>query len=124
MGTEQDIKAAIDELEQLHRRFGDVVQSSRDNWRQELIRLRRTLSDLVGRIVILLNDAECGEILAPGTRSEIRTRLSAFRAALADHQASWSAIAVEESDPEYRGSVETLRAASVEFSNYLRRVFE
>jgi hypothetical protein len=118
-----DLAASLDELEQEQAGLRDIVRSGRKEWRNELVRKRRVMATLVTRVASLFDEFERGHCRDTVTL-RIRKLLSEFRAALAGHQATYSAVMIEPSSSEYRASADKVRATCVEFCGLTRRTLD
>ena len=56
--------------------------------------------------------------------AELRQRLSVLRTAIADHQAQWSAVAIDSDDAAYIASSAAVQAEGRAFMGWVRQVVE
>lgn len=119
MGRE-DAMRSLTALERLHQQLGSATQKEEEGWKQNYLRLRRELQEQIARLA----QVDC---VALGMTEEdnriYREAFNRFRSATAMHQANWPVVAIVADDPEYRVSVEGVRAATENFVQVMRRLF-
>jgi len=92
------------------------------DWRLRTVRLRRKLQDQIAQIALILTHLDVAPTMA-GEIESFRRALSALRAQLAMHQASWPAVSIQPDDAEYRASVASLRGANETFAKAAEQLF-
>jgi hypothetical protein len=85
--------------------------------RADLVRLRRGVSEQIG-IVWRLIDADDSLAADVNRQDEMRRLFSAFRYALAQHQANWPVVRVSEFPEDYKNSAEATYAKADDFWNW------
>lgn len=60
----------------------------------------------------------------PALYAELRQRLNVLRSAIAEHQATWSAVAIDSDDAAYMASSNTVQAAGRDFMGWVRLAIE
>lgn len=106
--TANDLLATYDEAMRLAGRETGEVNAN------ELVGLRRTIAELMGKLGALANDPE-------HAHAELKAAFSGLRASLAEHQANWPAVAVREAAAEYRASLARIDDAIATLMTECRR---
>ena len=120
------LNAAVDALAAQHHLLGKIAREKAGNWKLETIRARRDLSLLLASVSSIISSSEIEEPSAgqvdAGDRDRVRASLSNFRRALAMHQASYPAVAIE-GQGGYGESANTVDAAHADFVALARQIY-
>lgn len=119
MSTQAAVLAELDRLEQVQKDLAGVSGRTDDQRALDLIRLRRELSQQIGRI------GQVAEAYFEATGDfamvqQFRTRFSAMRSRAAAHQADWPAVRLNEADESYYQSARAVREANRAFVTFMR----
>ena len=106
----EDLKARVIELRETQQSIASVVQDQPPDWRKEVVRLRLELSRKLGLVSNSTNDWQA-HASASAAWSRFRKNLSVLRAALAEHQARWPAVALDERATDFQASTRRIRKA-------------
>lgn len=123
MTTRAQIIAEMDAIDAVARRLA-AIPSRRDAQRkQDLVAARR---ELAARIMTVMT---VGEDYAPirgneAVYAELRHRLSALRKVIAEHQAQWSAVAIDSDDAAYLASSASVHGQARDFMGWIRQIVE
>lgn len=111
MANNKCLKDVVARIEDIDRQIATIMRVREENWRHSLVRARRELAEAVAaasaEITSLSNDRD------PHVE-DLRTKLSAFRHALALHQANHPASSIDNSQA-YKLSNDVVRCASQSF---------
>lgn len=119
MGLE-DVLQVLAALERTNDQLWQASQRESEGWKQAYLGLRRELQAQTAALARL----DCAALgLSEADEQAWRAAFGRFRSAAALHQASWSVIDIAVDDPEYRRSVEAIRAACLNFITVMRRLF-
>lgn len=123
MTTKAEIIAEMDAIEAIARQLA-AVANRRDAARKlDLVAARRELAMRMMKVMSI------GEDYAPIRRNEplyaeLRQRLNVLRTAIAEHQAKWSAVAIDSDDAAYIASSAAVQAEGRAFMGWVRQVVE
>lgn len=123
MTTRAEIIAEMDAIEAVARRLAQVANRRDPARKQDLVDARRELAMRMMKVMTV------GEDYPPIRRNEplyaeLRQRLSVLRTAIADHQAQWSAVAIDSDDAAYIASSAAVQAEGRVFMAWVRQVVE
>lgn len=123
MTTRAEIIAEMDAIEAVARRLAQVANRRDPARKQDLVDARRELAMRMMKVMTV------GEDYPPIRRNEplyaeLRQRLSVLRTAIADHQAQWSAVAIDSDDAAYIASSAAVQAEGRAFMAWVRQVVE
>ena len=115
--------AEFDAIDAIARRLAAIATRRDAERKQDLIVARRELAAHVVTVMTI------GEHYPPIRRdealyAELRQRLNQLRAAIADHQARWSAVTIDSDDAAYVASSDAVQAAGRDFMQWIRRAVE
>ena len=102
---------------QLEKLQAEAVHNNSENsekWRNRLIDIRREMQAQINGMGVALSDCSAKGAGA-STCQMLRGEISKLRSALALHQATWPAVAIDVNDPSYRSSLVKLRGANEQF---------
>ncbi|MBA3879189.1 hypothetical protein [Sphingomonas aquatica] len=113
----------MDAIEAVARRLAQVADRRDAARKQDLVAARRELAMRMMKVMTV------GEDYPPIRRNEplyaeLRQRLSVLRTAIADHQAQWSAVAIDSDDAAYIASSAAVQAEGRAFMGWVRQVVE
>lgn len=109
----------MDAIEAVSRRLAAIAQRRDAARKQDLVAARRELAIRVMTVMAIGEDY--APIRAnPELYSELRRRLSELRSAIADHQAAWSAVAIDSDDAAYLASSAAVQNAGRAFMAWIR----
>ena len=109
--TTSEFEDAVARIEQIDRDIALIVDRRPEGWRHELIRLRRKLADAVGDATLAMTKLKT---CSPSQLHFLRESLSAFRHALALHQANHPASLIDKTN-DYERSNDLVRQANRKF---------
>jgi hypothetical protein len=114
MDPKQALASALTELERIQAAMAGLSSSDGDDWRRDLIALRR---ELQVKIAELSEVAERCDALRErsGPGHDFWDKLARMRATVALHQARWPAVAIDQANPDYQQSIAGVRAANRAF---------
>lgn len=123
MMARAQLLAEMDAIEAVARRLAAVAARRDPGRKQDLIAGRRELAMRMMTVMTV------GEEYAPirqneAVYAELRQRLSVLRAAIAVHQAQWSAVAIDSDDAAYIESSATVQAEGRAFMAWVRQIVE
>ncbi len=123
MTTRAQLMAEMDAIEAVARRLAAVASRQDASRKQDLVAARRELAMRMMTVMTI------GQEYAPirqneALYAELRQRLSVLRAAIAEHQARWSAVAIDSDDVAYLESSATVQAAGRAFMLWIRSIVE
>ena len=121
MATRGEVLNELDRLEAVQKDLAAVSSRADDQRAHDLIRLRRELSQQIGRLGGVAEGYFAGLGDAALTQ-QFRTRFSTMRSRAATHQASWPAVRLNEADESYQQSVRAVREANRAFVTCMRQV--
>jgi hypothetical protein len=110
-----DVAMAVVDLEETLRLSRKLDTGFEEN-RREAIQQRREISQKVARVF----DA-AQAITDSSARSIFMAEFAKMRSAFALHHASWPIVLIDQSDPGYRKSIQTMRTAYTNFFDWFRR---
>ena len=113
-------REAIAKLESLHGELAALPKSGAEDWRDKLICYRRQLEVQKTAVAGLPVWRELGG--NEEDRIRLKAALSGMRSALALHQASWPAVAIDPDDRGYQQSVGSVREANRIFLDLARTI--
>lgn len=114
MDIGDELRVAVGDLETTLRLSRRLDRGFNDH-RMEAIQQRREISAKLARL------SSAAQAISDGSdRSTFLNQFSKMRSALALHQATWPIVAVDQSDPAYRTSIQTARAAYFKFFEWVR----
>ena len=111
MMTTSTFENAVARIEQIDRHIALIVDKRAEGWRLELVRSRRELADAVAGAALALDKVKTGN---PSQLHFLRESLSAFRHALALHQANHPASLIDKTN-DYEKSNDLVRQANRKF---------
>ncbi|MBA4048799.1 MAG: hypothetical protein C0476_09695 [Sphingomonas sp.] len=119
MTSRAQILAEIDAITAVAARLAAIAQRTDAQRKQDLIVARR---ELAMRIMTVMAIGEGYRPLRDHEQlyPELRQRVSSMRAAIADHQAQWSAVAIDSDDAAYLSSSAALQAMGRELMAWIR----
>lgn len=120
MGTRAEVLNELARLEQVQAELAAVAGRTDAQRGRDLIRLRRQLSEQIGRLGELAGRYFEG-IGDPELTRQFRTHLSTMRSRAATHQANWPAVRLAEADDEFQRSALAVREANRAFVTWMRR---
>lgn len=111
--------AEMDAIEAVARRLAAVADRNDSQRKQDLATARR---ELALRMMTIMTIGEDYPPIRqnPVLYAELRQRLSVLRSVIADHQANWSAVAIDSDDAAYIASSDTVQAAGRDFMGWVR----
>lgn len=121
------LSEVLDALDAQHRLISAIARDRTGNWKLLLVQARRELALLLTaaasdmNALLLVPPAASGGITA-SDREQLRSSLSRCRHALAMHQATFPAVAIEDQGG-YRESAAMVQAAHDDFIQLVRRLF-
>ena len=121
MGSCADVLAEVDKLEKVQKELAAVSSRTDEARARDLIRLRRELSQQIGRVGQVAEayfEAQGDFALT----QQYRTRFSAMRSRAATHQANWPAVRLDQADETYQQSARDVREANRAFVGWMRQV--
>lgn len=123
MTTRAQIIAEMDAIEAVARRLAAVASRQDASRKQDLVAARRELAMRMMTVMTI------GQDYAPirqndALYAELRQRLSVLRAAIAAHQAQWSAVAIDSDDAAYIESSASVQAEGRAFMGWVRQIVE
>ncbi|WP_174285934.1 hypothetical protein [Sphingomonas bacterium] len=101
----KDLRLLLDETSASIQTLNRICREQQGDWRQEVVRMRRRVSDEMSRISVLV--ASCNE--PSPSLIAFRNALSKLRSAVAHLQASWPAVSLDPDNLSYRDSVKHVR---------------
>ena len=108
------LRSALVEYGRVGYSVSDVGIRRDDNRKQALVTARRRLAEEVGKIGPLIEqDEELAK--APDKQRELARIFSSMRSALAQHQADWPAVTIDDDPEAYRASSLRVRDKSDAF---------
>jgi hypothetical protein len=115
-------RQSVTDLERLQANMASVTAEAGQDWKRELIQLRR---DVQIQLTAVRQIAEQGNILKdqPDLWSGFMKAFANMRATLALHQADWPDVKIELSDSVYQQSVANIRDANRAFCDLARDIF-
>lgn len=119
MGSSAALLQEIAVMERIQAEIAAVTGRSDQERKHELVKLRRLLSEQIGRVSVA-GEAIFGDAVAPHLTAEYRARLSAMRSAIALHQANWPAVSLDSADAGFTRSVLAARSAKDAFISWTR----
>jgi hypothetical protein len=126
MADPSKLNAAVDALDAQHHLLGKIAREKAGNWKLATVRARRDLSQRLATVSSIMNsDDDNGHSdgqVDTSDRDRVRVSLSNFRRALAMHQASYPAVAIE-GQGGYRDSANKVDAAHANFVTLVRQVY-
>lgn len=113
----------LDAIDAVARRLATVAQRQDRARKQDLIDARRELAILTMTIIA------AGEDYPPLTTdperyADLRRRISHLRGVIAEHQARWSAVAIDSDDAAYRAASSHVQQTAREFMRWVRAEVE
>lgn len=123
MTTRSQMITEMDAIEAVARRLAQVATRSDAMRKQDLAEARR---ELAMRMMTIMTIGEDYPPIRqnPPVYAELRQRLNVLRSAIADHQAAWSAVAIDSDDAAYVASSNTVQAAGRDFMTWVRQAVE
>ncbi len=123
MTTRAQLLSEMDAIEATAKRLATVAERTDDQRKQDLAAARRELA------IRMMTVMAIGEDYPPirqnaAVYAELRQRLSGLRAVIADHQARWSAVAIDSDDKAYSASSAGVQQAGRDFMRWVRRQVE
>ena len=120
MTTRAEVLEELSRLEQVQVELAGVARRTDAARARDLIRLRRLLSEQIGRMgqVAERYFEAAGE---PGRTLQFRNHFSKMRSRAATHQANWPAVMLAEADEEYQRSARAVREANRAFVAWMRQ---
>lgn len=123
MTTRDQLIAEMDTIEAVATRLAQIATRRDAARKQDLVAARRELATRMMTVITI------GQDYAPIRRNEqlhteLRQRLGVLRAAIADHQAQWSAVAIDSDDAAYLASSAAVQAEGRAFMAWIRQVVE
>jgi hypothetical protein len=112
----QRLSAEIDVFAQIIDDLAAIAKRTDPERRSELIKLRRSLSDHIGRMRDVGSRAFTDTVLT----DEFRSRLSTVLNVVSMHQANWPAVAIDEREATYRDSAAAVAASNRAFIEWTR----
>ncbi|GEM_PF-1801999 len=119
MTTQAQILNEIDAITAVAARLAAIAGRTDAQRKQDLIAARR---ELAMRIMTVMTMGDGYRPLRdhPQHYPELRHRVNIMRAAIADHQAKWSAVAIDSDDAAYVTSSAALQAMGRELMGWIR----
>lgn len=113
----------LDAIDGIAARLAAVADRSDPQRKADLVDARRELAMRVMKVMAI------GEDYGPIRQNEalyaqLRQRLNILRSAIADHQAKWSAVAIDSDDAAYSASSDAVQAAGRGFMQWVRHAVE
>lgn len=121
MSARDQVLAELDRLERVQKELAAVSSRTDSERARDLIRLRRELSQQIGRIG-LIAEGYFESVGDPAAVQQFRTRFSTMRSRAATHQADWPAVRLNEADETYQQSARAVREANRAFVAWMRSV--
>ncbi|WP_374139181.1 MULTISPECIES: hypothetical protein [unclassified Sphingomonas] len=123
MTTRAQLLDEMDAIEAVAKRLAQVAGRSDPQRKHDLAIARR---ELAMRMITIMTIGEDYPPIRqdPVLYGELRQRLSVLRAAIADHQTQWSAVAIDSDDAAYIASSNAVQAAGRDFMTWVRGVVE
>lgn len=119
MTTRAQIIAEIDAITAVAGRLAAIASRTDAQRKQDLITARRELAMRI--MTVMTIGAEYRPLRDhPVHYPELRQRVTAMRAAIADHQAQWSAVAIDSDDAAYVASSSAVQAMGRELMGWIR----
>ena len=120
MTTRAEVLKELSRLEQVQAELAGIASRTDAERARDLIRLRRLLSEQIGRTGQV---AERYFVAAsdPGLTMEFRSHFSKMRSCAATHQANWPAVRLAEADEDYQRSARAVREANRAFVAWMRK---
>jgi hypothetical protein len=112
----QRLSTEIDVFAQIIDDLAAIAKRTDPERRSELIRVRRNLSDHIGRMRDVGSRAFADPLLA----DEFRSRLSSVLTVVSMHQARWPAVAIDEDEATYRTSASAAAVSNRAFIDWTR----
>ena len=119
MTSRAQILTEIDAITAVAARLAAIAGRSDAQRKQDLVAARR---ELAMRIMTVMTIGEAYRPLRdhPTLYPELRQRVNAMRAAIADHQARWSAVAIDSDDAAYIASSAAVQAMGRDLMGWIR----
>lgn len=123
MTTRSQLISEMDAIEAVARRLAMVAGRQDPERKSDLVAARR---ELATRMITVMAVGEQYEPIMrdPAAYAELRQRLSVLRAAIADHQAQWSAVAIDSDDAAYVASSAAVQAAGRYYMGWVRQLID
>jgi hypothetical protein len=119
MTTRAEVLEELSRLERVQADLAGVASRTDSDRALDLIRLRRVLSEQIGRIGQIAERyfEEAGDA---ALTQQFRNNFSAMRSSAATHQANWPAVRLAEAGEEYQRSARAVREANRAFVAWMR----
>ncbi len=120
MTTQAQLIAEMDAIEAVARRLAAVAERTDPHRKRDLAVARREMAMRIMTIMTMGEDYPPIRQNAP-LYAELRQRLSRLRAAIADHQARWSAVSIDSDDAAFVASSDRVQRAGRDFMIWVRQ---
>ena len=121
MSTRAEVLAEVDRLQKVQAELAAVSSRTDSERAKDLIRLRRELSQQIGRVGQVA-EAYFEAKGDSAVTQQYRTHFSTMRSRAATHQANWPAVRLDQADETYQQSARDVREANRAFVGWMRQV--
>ena len=119
MASRAEVLQELAKLEHVQLEIAKVSRRTDSERARDLIRLRRALSEQIGRVGTIAG-GYFDESGRPELVQQFRGHFSTMRTQAATHQANWPAVRLDEADAEFQRSAQAVREANRTFVGWMK----